>query len=343
MSSVTASVELQSRLPVPRLRHVWTYGTILLTIGVTAALIVCAPSRDGRATGTLFAIVFIGSGVHVASTAWFYTVPAVREHARSHRVRYYLVPGALVAGTAALAAAMPMARFRWFLVPYFAWQYFHYQKQNVGMSALAGVSSSAGRLSPLQRRCIVSAGIAGIVALLAHPKLLGLSALYGPRNVVFALAAVAMTAAIVLGLVSLATSKTQVRIPGFVAIYVSSLLFFAPVFLFRSPFAAAGSFAIAHGYQYLLIMTLVAGADHGARQRLRGLVALVAVAVLGGWLLYHGQTVRTVDAGGRAIFGAYLGLVMAHFVLDADLWRLRSDFQRRFLGDRLPYLLPTTR
>ncbi|HEX3868543.1 MAG TPA: hypothetical protein VHV78_17390 [Gemmatimonadaceae bacterium] len=340
---MTSSVELQSRLAVPRLRHIWTYGTILLTVGVTAALIVCAPSHGGRATGTLFAIVFIGSGVHVASTAWFYTVPAVREHARSHRVRYYVIPGALVAGTAVLAAAMPMARFRWFLVPYFAWQYFHYQKQNVGMSALAGASSSAGRLSTLQRRCIVSAGLAGIVALLAHPKLLGLGGLYEPRTAIFGAAAVAMSAAMVIGLASLATSKTQAREPAFVVIYTSSLLFFVPVFLFRSPFAAASSFAIAHGYQYLLIMTLVAGADHAARQRLRALGALVVIAVLGGWLLYHGQTVRTVDAVGRAIFGAYLGFVMAHFVLDADLWRLRSEFQRRFLGDRLPYLLKATR
>jgi hypothetical protein len=189
----------------------------------------------------------------------------------------------------------------------------------------------------------VSAGLAGIVALLAHPKLLGLGGLYEPRTAIFGAAAVAMSAAMVIGLASLATSKTQAREPAFVVIYTSSLLFFVPVFLFRSPFAAASSFAIAHGYQYLLIMTLVAGADHAARQRLRALGALVVIAVLGGWLLYHGQTVRTVDAVGRAIFGAYLGFVMAHFVLDADLWRLRSEFQRRFLGDRLPYLLKATR
>ncbi|MCW2930448.1 MAG: hypothetical protein JWM19_1410 [Actinomycetia bacterium] len=35
----------------------------------------------------------------------------------------------------------------------------------------------------------------------------------------------------------------------------------------------------------------------------------------------------------------YLGVVMAHFVIDAGLWRLRDPFPRRFLASRVPYLL----
>ena len=30
---------------------------------------------------------------------------------------------------------------------------------------------------------------------------------------------------------------------------------------------------------------------------------------------------------------------MAHFVIDAGLWRLRDEFPRTFLRERLPYLL----
>jgi hypothetical protein len=30
---------------------------------------------------------------------------------------------------------------------------------------------------------------------------------------------------------------------------------------------------------------------------------------------------------------------MAHFVIDAGLWRLRDEFPRTFLRDSLPYLL----
>jgi hypothetical protein len=41
----------------------------------------------------------------------------------------------------------------------------------------------------------------------------------------------------------------------------------------------------------------------------------------------------------RAVFGAYLGAVMAHFVVDAGLWRLRDEFPRSFLRSAVPYLL----
>jgi hypothetical protein len=30
---------------------------------------------------------------------------------------------------------------------------------------------------------------------------------------------------------------------------------------------------------------------------------------------------------------------MAHFVIDAGIWRLRDEFPRQFLTSRLPYLL----
>ena len=31
---------------------------------------------------------------------------------------------------------------------------------------------------------------------------------------------------------------------------------------------------------------------------------------------------------------------MAHFVVDAGLWRMRAEFPRSFLQSRLPYLIP---
>jgi hypothetical protein len=42
---------------------------------------------------------------------------------------------------------------------------------------------------------------------------------------------------------------------------------------------------------------------------------------------------------GRFVFGTYLGVVMAHFVVDAGLWRMRDAFPRAFMSRHLPYLL----
>jgi hypothetical protein len=43
---------------------------------------------------------------------------------------------------------------------------------------------------------------------------------------------------------------------------------------------------------------------------------------------------------GRLLFGAYLGVVMAHFVVDAGFWRMRDPFPRSFMARRLPFLAP---
>jgi hypothetical protein len=41
----------------------------------------------------------------------------------------------------------------------------------------------------------------------------------------------------------------------------------------------------------------------------------------------------------HVVYGGYLGVVMAHFVVDAGIWRLRDPFPRAFLSSRLPALL----
>jgi hypothetical protein len=38
----------------------------------------------------------------------------------------------------------------------------------------------------------------------------------------------------------------------------------------------------------------------------------------------------------------FIGVVMAHFVIDAGLWRMRAKFPREFLQSRLPYLIAAT-
>ncbi|MEP7059324.1 MAG: hypothetical protein ABI828_01215, partial [Actinomycetota bacterium] len=45
----------------------------------------------------------------------------------------------------------------------------------------------------------------------------------------------------------------------------------------------------------------------------------------------------------RILYGVYLGAVMAHFVVDAGIWRLREAFPREFISSRLPFLVPPRR
>jgi hypothetical protein len=111
------------------------------------------------------------------------------------------------------------------------------------------------------------------------------------------------------------------------------------VFLFESPYAAVAGLTLAHGFQYLLIMGLVAGGESDAQRRVLSVMVLFNVALLGGLALAGASYLHDSTGWSRALFGAYLGVVMAHFVIDAGLWRLRDEFPRQLLARRVPYLV----
>ena len=119
-----------------------------------------------------------------------------------------------------------------------------------------------------------------------------------------------------------------------------ALLFFAPVFLFHSPYAAVGGMTIAHGLQYLVLVGLISVGGNRGKHRALGLTLLFNLVLLGGILLSEASHLHDAPALGRAIFGAYLGVAMAHFVIDAGIWRLRDPFPRAFLASRVPFLVP---
>jgi hypothetical protein len=248
------------------------------------------------------------------------------------------VPVALVVSSAALAVVLPPSAFSWVLLPYIGWQLFHFQKQNVGMAALAAASCRIRGLRPTERRAIVATGLAGFAGVVSHPGLAGLTAepaiqmLYWPAAAVFTLAVLA-------GFTGVLLRPRDNRPAGFCAVYFSSLLFALPVFVFSSPYAAVGGMIIAHGFQYLLLVGLVAAGGRTGKPRMLQIALLLNVALLGGLGLAAASHLHNADTLGRLVYGSYLGFAMSHFVVDAGLWRLRDEFPRRFLTQRIPFLL----
>ncbi len=117
--------------------------------------------------------------------------------------------------------------------------------------------------------------------------------------------------------------------------YLTCLLFFVPAFVFGSPYAAVGGMTIAHGLQYLLLVAMIAGgaplADRNRLSRVLRVAVLANVAFIGGAALSSASHLHNAGPAGRLIFGAYLGVVMAHFVIDAGLWRMRDPLARNIL------------
>jgi hypothetical protein len=321
-------------------QRVWLAGTMALSLGAFAAAIALAPPASAPPARGLAWLLFVGSSVHVASTGWLYTLPDVRGHARRHPARFVLLPIALIGAGAVAASVLSPPAMAWFLLPYYAWQFFHFQKQNLGMAALAASSRRLPPLRPIERRAVMGAGCAGIAGLIAHPILLGLRISSG-LSWMYPAAATVFGAAVAVGFIAVA------RRPGggvpFKMVYLISLCFFVPAFAFASPYAAVGGMTIAHGLQYLLLVGLVAAGNGQLPGRAIRLAVLANVALIGGAALSAASHLHGAAPAGRLVFGAYLGAVMAHFVVDAGLWRLRDPFPRAFLASRVPGLVPARR
>jgi hypothetical protein len=318
----------------------WLTATLGLTLGAAIIAIALAPAGSAPAPEGLAFLLFVGSAVHVASTGWFYTVPQVRRHMRGHRVRYVGVPIALITGASAIAAVTAVRLLDWLLLAYFGWQFFHFHKQNLGIAAL---TAAARRIRPLtrpERRALLGAGVASIAGLLTRPSRLQLPLPQEARGGWLAVPAAAFAVCVLAGLVLLARRPPGQRPASFAAAYLTALTFGLPAFAFGSPYAAVAGLTIAHGLQYLLLMGLLAaGGPDRARRPLR-LAVLVNVALIGGSLLSLASDGLRFTAGARFVYGLFLGAVMAHFVVDAGLWRMREEFPRAFLTARLPFLAP---
>ena len=116
-------------------------------------------------------------------------------------------------------------------------------------------------------------------------------------------------------------------------------MFFVPVLVTNRPFAALGGLVVAHGLQYLVLMGMVAARSPRSRRGAHPALVLAGVAMSVGAALHLASHLQRTSAVTNAIYGAYLGAVMAHFVIDAGFWRLRDEFPRRFLSTRLPELV----
>ena len=320
----------------------WLWSTVALTTGAIATTVLLAPPASAPPARALSWLLFTGSSVHVAATGWLFTQPAVRAHAGRHRIRFLWTPAALVAVAGTAAAVIGPARFGWLLLPYFGWQFFHFQKQNLGMAALAASCRLVAPLQAAERRALLGTGAAGIAGLMARPGLLQVRVHY-PSGALWDVAAAGFGAAVLAGGIALAQRPAADRPAGFTMMYLTALLFPLPVFVFSSPYAAAGGMTAAHGLQYLLLVGLVAAGRGGGARRLTRLALLANIALAGGAVLSAASHLHSAGPAGRLLFGAYLGAVMAHFVIDAGLWRLREQFPRRFLATHLPYLLPGAR
>ena len=282
------------------------------------------------------AINLLGATFHVAATGWFFTDSSMRAYFRSKPVRYLVVPTSIIIVSALAFQFLDRTITSYLLGAYLLWQLWHYQKQNFGVLSFVSAGTDGVPLSKWERRTLAVAALPGLLGFLRFfdiglperaPEFLlayqvGLAS-YGLVAVFFGIALSKCP--------PLRTNRLRL------AFFTYGTLFFLPTYLFPDAASAISGFALAHGLQYLVFMGVVSGRS---KNPLASGALLLGISLIGYFLLSRGMIIRDLVNLPYAglIQGAALGVVMVHFVMDADIWRMRGTFQRGYMRAKFNFL-----
>jgi len=286
--------------------------------------------------------------VHVACTAFFYFDPEFRPVLRESPARCLwspvLVPLAVTSfGVVGAMLAGPWAFFV-LLAFHNTWLFYHYQRQNFGLTSFISKHFGTVPLPPSVNTALTLAALGGILCIFGAPPVTALSGSKEPlmdiggllgadARVLLRGAGTTIYVLAVLLMIGVLTREKRLRSNAWVigALFLS-LGFFLPPVLFTSFQAAFIPLAIAHGAQYLLMMGIVSGRSSRSWMG----VGFFFIACVGA-----GVALNAMQTWPWPYALAAFGIVQVHFLVDAKVWRLREPRQREIMSDRFDFFLPS--
>jgi hypothetical protein len=281
-------------------------------------------------------INILGATFHVAATGWFFTDPAMRAYFRSKPGRYFVMPSLVIAASALAFQFLDRGITSYLVGAYLLWQLWHYQKQNFGLLSFISAGTDKVPLSKWERRTLTVAALPGMLGFFRFFGI-GLPE-YEPEFLLAHHVGFASYAVVAVFFAIAVAKHPPLRTNGLrLAFFTYGTLFFLPTYLFPDDASAITGFALAHGLQYLVFMGVVSG--RSKKPFVSGALFL-GISLIGYFLLSRGLLLRDLTnlpyAG--AISGAALGVVMSHFIMDADIWRMRGAFQRGYMGKKFDFV-----
>ena len=277
------------------------------------------------------------STAHVATSVLFYIDKDFLPHISQRKVRYIWTPLLFVFGAVIAYGVVGAENHKYLWLFFVSWLLWHYQRQNVGITSLVTATTKGERLSILERRLILAVGVSGIVAALRFKAdsipFLNAETLW---NIGFYsyVGCCLIGAALILGRARRAPLQNA---PSCLFIF-ASIAFFAPTFLQTGYYPAVTSYAVAHALQYWILMSYLSVSSSGSNGWMRSILGLgILVVALWGVIIYS-RMGELWGSWANYLLGLQFGITMAHFVIDADAWRLSESFQRNYLRSRYKQL-----
>jgi len=308
------------------------------------------PTMGIGVVGIRTVLLFLGTA-HVPATIFFYTDKEFARIIGAHRVRFLYVPILLAIGSGLLFALSGPLITGFALLGYWGWQAFHYGRQNLGVYAFVSIAEKKKTASKLEKLSLDLATICGIMGTF---KILGTpvtpAGLHGLLDLLYRLGRFGFL--LVVGLSILVYVKNFKDTSPLKSIFFFTLIFFfGPLYLSENMNVAFLSYAIAHGIQYIVFMSVVSANSRPSGSRalpMGSVITFLVLLLVGGFIFYNAADLKTFEfikgnallsGAANFVFGAILGLTMAHFVVDAGAWRLSKAAPRAYMARRFGFLL----
>lgn len=312
-------------------------------------ILLAPPGDEGGGLGGIKTIFLFLGTAHVPATFLFYTDKEFAEIRKRHPWRYFYVPLFLIVITGLIFAFTPIAFHAFVLLMFWAWQAYHYGRQNTGMYSFASVAETGKSPKKLEKLAI-EAGT--IVAILGTFKILGADVtpayLRGAFDFLYQFGFFAFAGVGIFSLVVYAKYFNDTTLFK-TLFFFTSVFFFLPLFLSAHQNIAFLSYAMAHGVQYIVFMSVVSATpeDRGRSFPYKGVATLLFCVLIIGFAFWRVNDLRELNfvknvwafaRVGDFLFGAVLGATMSHFVVDASAWRLSMEKQRAYVARRFYFI-----
>lgn len=295
--------------------------------------------------------LFLGTA-HVPATLFFYTDKNFSHIIRQHKARYIYFPIALTIAAGLLVAFSSITAQVYLFLVFWGWQAFHYGRQNLGIYSFTCIAEHTGAPKKLEKTAIDLATICGILGTF---KILGIGVapnyLHGALNALYEFGKFGYFVVIIFALVVYLKNFRRTTVLKSVFFW-TLVLFFLPIYLSNNINVTFLSYAIAHGMQYIVFMGIVSlnteESERVKAARYQNALKLIGLMIVLGLVFYNVDAfrafavvksnpllVRSFDF----LFGAVLGVTMAHFVIDAGAWRLSKQPQREYMSERFGFVL----
>jgi len=309
----------------------------VLAVSILPAAIVAAPLTSvAPAPGLVMLgnLTWLLGTAHVALTGFLWFDRRYRGHINAQPGYFYGLPAVLAAFCVAAALLAGRAGELAFMALFQMWLLHHFGRQNWGVLCLTAAGLRTGPASEIERQICRWAPVAGMAGLpAALPILADFEWAAGLRSVSLAASLGIAAAALWLAARQIATGTPIMR----AAVTVLVGVFFLPI-----PLIGIGGIGVtgtAHAAQYALIIGYMAASRQGSDIRPWALpLAVLALAYIGIYLAMMAQLEGAAPPIVTAVTVLWAGVTLWHFIVDANVWKLRDAFQRKTLRDSLPFL-----